>query len=93
MYLGEVLGVDFVAIDRLEADPDIATTVALFARGSIVPNLSYNLKGTPCERVMGRKFCYYNQDVQELFPEDQLLVEMGIKSYAGISHFGRTFAR
>lgn len=83
-HLGEALGVDYVVIDRLDKTPGVAETVALFAKGAIVPNLRYDLKGTPCENVMGRKFCFYPQGIQHQFPDDALLVEMGAESYAGI---------
>lgn len=83
-YLGETLGVDYVVVDRLSETPGVAETVALYAKGEIVPNMTYPLKGTPCENVMGKRLCFYSQKVQSLFPADCLLVEMGVDSYAGI---------
>jgi PAS domain S-box-containing protein len=83
-YLGENLDMDYVVIDRIDEDPAIAETVALYARGAIVPNMRYALKGTPCENVLGRRLCVYPQGVQQLFPEDNLLAEMGVQSYIGI---------
>lgn len=43
-YLGETLGVDYVVIDRLNEEPGIAETVALYTKGEIVQNMSYDLK-------------------------------------------------
>ncbi len=83
-YLGESLGVDYVIIDRLDSTPGIAETIALYAKGGIAPNMRYDLKGTPCENVIGKDFCCYPSDAQKLFPSDALLAEMGIESYAGI---------
>ncbi|MFZ2160786.1 MAG: PAS domain S-box protein [Sideroxyarcus sp.] len=83
-YLGKTLGVDYVLISRLTEDPDSAETIALYAKGSLVPNMRYGLKGTPCENVMGQSFCFYSQGIQQTFPEDALLVEMGASSYAGL---------
>lgn len=83
-YLGEVLHQDYVIIDKLDENPDMAETVAFYAKGGIVPNLRYPLKGTPCENVMGKQLCVYPQGVQQLFPEDRLLVEMGVESYVGV---------
>ncbi|HXU94090.1 MAG TPA: PAS domain S-box protein [Gallionella sp.] len=83
-FLGEELGVRYVLIDRLDGDPGIAETVALYAGGGIVPNMRYALKDTPCDNVIGQRVCCYPQGVQALFPQDKLLVEMGAESYAGI---------
>ena len=83
-YLGENLDVDYVVIDKIDENPDIAETVALYAKGAIVPNMRYALKGTPCENVMGKRLCVYQQGVRQLFPEDILLAEMGVESYIGI---------
>jgi PAS domain S-box-containing protein len=83
-YLGQKVAVDYVVIDRIDENPGIAETVALYARGAIVPNMRYALKGTPCENVMGRQLCVYPQNVQQQFPEDTLLAEMGVESYIGI---------
>lgn len=83
-FLGERLDIDCVVIDRLDENPEMAETLALYAKGAIVPNMRYALKGTPCENVIGRQLCVYPQGVQQLFPEDTLLVEMGAESYIGI---------
>ncbi len=83
-YLGQALRVDYVLIDRLSRTPGVAETAALYARGEIIPNMAYSLKGTPCENVVGKRLCYYPHGVQALFPEDKLLAEMGVESYTGI---------
>ncbi len=84
-YLGKTFAIDYVIIDRLAADePGCAETVALYARGELLPSMRYPLSGTPCENVMGKVLCYYPQGVQSLFPADHLLVEMHVESYAGI---------
>lgn len=83
-YLGKALNVDYVVIDKLSEDADIAETVALYAKGNIAPNMRYALRDTPCNSVMGKEFCYYRQNIQTLFPADTMLVDMGAESYAGI---------
>jgi len=82
-YLGESLHVDYTIVAQLDEKMHEAQTVALFAKGEIVENIRYALNGTPCENVVGNAFCSYEQDVQSLFPEDHLLVDMGVEGYAG----------
>lgn len=83
-FLGEILDMDYALIDRIDEEPGMAETVALYAKGAIAPNLRYELKGTPCENVMGRRLCVYPHSIQQLFPEDALLPGMGAESYIGI---------
>ncbi len=87
--LCRMLEVDFAFIGRLGAeDPHRIHVMAVCVRGKIVENFSYHLHGSPCENVVGREPCHYPRDVQSLFPEDRMLVEMGIESYIGHPLFG-----
>ncbi|MGZ5015695.1 MAG: PAS domain S-box protein [Methylobacter sp.] len=83
-YLGQMLEADYVIVDKLADDPANAETVAVYAKGEVLPNMQYSLKGTPCANVMGGGLCCYPADVQQRFPEDSLLVDMQIESYAGL---------
>lgn len=89
-HLGETLGVDHVVIGRLAEEPGIAETVACYAHGAIVPNMRYALADTPCANILGKCSCSYPRGVQALFPQDALLVDMGVDSYAGISVWDST---
>ena len=83
-YLAQIFGVDYVIIDKLGSQITQAETVALYVKGDIVPNMLYDLKGTPCDGVMNGKLCAHPKNVQQLFPDDYLLVEMQVESYAGL---------
>lgn len=83
-YLSKTLDADYTIIDRLADEPQEAETVALFARGELLPNMCYSLKGTPCEQVMGGELCCYSQGVQGHFPGNTTLIEMGVESYIGL---------
>jgi PAS domain S-box-containing protein len=84
-YLGVTLGMDYVLIAQLaDDDHTMVETVALYAKGEILPNMRYELKGTPCDNIIGRNLCLYPERVQALFPADTLLMDMGAESYAGI---------
>jgi PAS domain S-box-containing protein len=84
-YLGESLGLAFAFCDMIDPDDDSKVqTLALYAHGKITENISYSLRDTPCENVIGREACCYVEGIQQLFPKDQLLVDMHAESYAGI---------
>ena len=83
-YLGKMLGLDYVIVDKLASDPAYAETVAIYAKGSVVPNMQYSLQYTPCENVMNSGLCCYPENVQQRFPKDSLLVDMQVESYTGI---------
>lgn len=83
-FLGEKLAVEYALVDELLPDQRRARTVGLYASGKVVQDLEYELRGTPCENVMGKTLCCYPEGIQELFPQDALLREMGAQSYLGI---------
>ncbi len=57
-------------------------TIAVSARGENVDNFSYDLEGTPCKNIISGGPCIHPRDVQAKFPDDLLLVKMGVDSYA-----------
>ncbi|MEH6402497.1 MAG: ATP-binding protein [Sneathiella sp.] len=83
-YLGEKLAMDYVFVDELLEDNKTAKTVALYSMGEFPENISYPLEGTPCANVIGKTLCCYTRQVQESFPEDEMLVDMDAESYVGI---------
>lgn len=84
MFLGEKLGVEYALVDELLPDQMRARTVGLYASGKVVPDVEYDLAGTPCENVMGKNLCCYPRGIQALFPEDSMLQQMAAESYLGI---------
>ncbi len=83
-FLGQKLGVEYALVDELLPDKITARTIGVYAAGEIIPDIEYSLKGTPCENVIGGNLCSYPSGVQNLFPEDKLLVDMSAESYVGI---------
>ncbi len=82
--LGRQLGYAYVFIGQLSPDdPQQVDTLAVYAHGKLAGNISYRLPGTPCENVLMRRVCFYPSGVQQAFPDDRLLQEMGVESYAG----------
>ncbi len=89
-FLAENLVMDFVCIDTLEGDGLTARTVAVWHDGQFEDNVSYALKDTPCGEVVGQTICCYTASVTQLFPKDQVLLELQAESYAGVTLFSHT---
>jgi PAS domain S-box-containing protein len=65
-------------------------TLAYWADGRVRENVEFDLAGTPCEDVVRGQFCHHPAGVQEKFPLDRPLVEMGVESYLGVPLQGET---
>jgi len=83
--MATMFNADYAFIGLLDKDDAmLVNTYMVYARGKIVPNFSYSLPGTPCMTVIGKKACAYPEHVQQLFPNDEMLIEMNVDSYIGI---------
>ncbi|RMF07491.1 MAG: PAS domain S-box protein, partial [Candidatus Neomarinimicrobiota bacterium] len=86
--LYNVLGCDFAFVGELiSREPERVQTLAFIQDGTPAENFTYDLKGTPCENVEGKAYQQYTTHIQEQFPDDTLLQEMGIDSYCGMPLF------
>ncbi len=83
IQLAQTLEMDYAFVGELTENGKAVRTVANFAHGKIADNFFYRLPGTPCADVVGKSICFHARGVQQLFPEDRLLVDMGIESYIG----------
>ena len=88
MYLEKIFDVDYVLIGLLdEHKENQVTTIANCVSGEMADNFSYDLEGTPCCHVVGgtgEAIRSYPSGIQQLFPDDHMLVDIGAESYAGI---------
>ena len=83
-HLAEALGIRYVLLARLDpATKSRAITLAFWANGSLGKEFVFELAGTPCEDVLEQRECYYRDNVQQQFPADEMLVEIGAESYLG----------
>jgi PAS domain S-box-containing protein len=82
-YIAQVLGMEYVCIDRLEGNGRLATTVAVYNDGEFESNVTYALKDTPCGAVLDQSVCCFPRDVQRLFGKDAVLRELEAESYIG----------
>ncbi len=84
-YLAQNLAMDFVCIDRLDADGLSARTVAVWCDGHFEDNVTYALKDTPCADVVGKTVCCFPASVCQFFPRDQVLQDLRAESYVGVT--------
>ena len=68
--------------------PNKIRTLSFWSGGTLVPNIEFDLTGTPCEEVIHGGLCSYPRGVEEKFPK----AAPGIQSYLGTplqAHDGR----
>jgi PAS domain S-box-containing protein len=87
--LATTLDVNYALVGKLHSKhAELVCTIAVWADGKIGENFEYTLHQTPCQNLIGKGLCSYPNQVQQQFPQDQLLKEMGIESYMGIPLVG-----
>jgi hemerythrin-like metal-binding protein/PAS domain S-box-containing protein len=86
-FLARALDIDHAFIGRLSESGEVIQTISFFSKNKITNNFEYQLKGSPCENVVGKDLDFYEKGVSELFPEDTALKEMKIEGYAGAPLF------
>lgn len=85
MHLTRILSADIVFIGEMEhQNAESISSIAAIRRGAIIDNFKYSLKDTPCEVVVKKKPCCYQEGVCLLYPEDRMLRDMSIEGYAGV---------
>lgn len=58
-------------------------TIAVWVKGREIENFTYDLKGSPCANVLEHSMEFICDNAANLYPEDELLISMGIESYFG----------
>ena len=84
--LAAQLGASHVILGRLDLKGERRQAVLLaYRRGEDWgPELAYELPGTPSELIAEGRVCYHASAVQQAYPADILLAELGIQSYLGL---------
>lgn len=91
--LAEFYGARYAFIGLLNDSRQDVQTLAVWAGEDFAPNFEYNLVGTPCRDVLDLQQELIPHEAARLYPDDAMLVEMGVDSYYGaplISSSGRT---
>jgi PAS domain S-box-containing protein len=83
-HLSSAMGCKYVFVGELEEqETDRIKTLSVWADGNFAENFVYDIAGTPCQNVVGKQLCFFPRDIQEKFPDDHLIKEMGVVSYVG----------
>lgn len=78
------IGADFVFIAMIDSEKGNANAISVAKKGQIVEGFSYDLLSTPCDDVANKNICSHSCNIQQLYPNDKLLVDMGIDGYVGV---------
>jgi len=82
--LARALKTRYAIIGCLEAgDAPGIRTLAVWDGDGPGEDLRYDLRGSPCERVLERSTCFFPERVVSLFPHDALLAELKVECYVG----------
>ena len=83
-HLASAVGVNYAFVAEFAGVATRVRTLAYWGKGEILPNLDYDLEGTPCEDVVRGGLCHHPLGVKEKFPRDRGLIDLGIESYLGV---------
>ncbi|MFC1744879.1 response regulator [Candidatus Riflebacteria bacterium] len=86
-HLSRAFSFRYCFISEYHADTQSCKVVAGWNKDSFLPEIKYGVEGTPCQKVIaGQDFCF-TEKLQELFPDDHMLVEMNAHCYLGVPLF------
>ena len=82
---------DHCLIAEYNLEHRTAQTRCYLVQGKLADNIRYSLGGTPCEEVLDSvDICIYESQIQQQFPQDEILQVIDAQSYLGIPIQSRT---
>ena len=83
--LADAIQADIVLLGELTDDTrSRVRAVAVVVDGEVAEPFEYDLAGTPCDGVVGKRACFHADGLQAAFPKDVLLQQMGVEAYVGV---------
>lgn len=82
--LAEAIGVRYAVVAEFLPETNSARSLAFWTGHGFADNVEWTLPGTPCRDVVGGQFSHFASGLQEAFPEDLPLVDLGAVSYLGV---------
>ncbi|SEU02178.1 PAS domain S-box-containing protein [Stigmatella erecta] len=83
MHLAKSFGVTSALVGELQPERDSLRTMAFWLNGRFEENVTYRLQGTPCHNAVLSSLCHYRDGVATRFPEDAMLMDLGMRGYLG----------
>ena len=83
-HLATALGVSHAFVAEFAGAATRVRTLAYCGKGQTLPNLEFDLAGTPCQDVVLGGLCHHARGVRKEFPKDKILVDLEIESYMGV---------
>ena len=80
--LSALLEADCVIVGKLENGSMQA--IGMQRDGKVVKHYEYAMPGTPCENTTHSGYCEFPENIQQLYPSDTELVNMGAEAYVGM---------
>ena len=78
----------FGFVTEVGQEPGSLNILALWNGEGFGENFTYQVKGTPCERVLAKDLVSIQKDVQKAYPEDAWLGDIGAQSYMAVPLLG-----
>jgi GAF domain-containing protein len=83
-HLAAALGVQYAFVSEIHEDRTRFRTLAVWGRGTFLPNFDTPVTGTPCEAVLNGHTVHHARHLQALFPHDKTLIDWAAESYCGV---------
>src|SRR5262245_49954807 len=84
-HLASGLGARYAFVTECGENPKgRLRTRAVWSAGALDKNFEYDAAQTPCQQVLDGTVSYHCRDLQRLFPQDRVLIDLGVESYLGI---------
>jgi PAS domain S-box-containing protein len=89
--LAQALNVRYAFVGEWrEQTPGKVSTLAVWSGTDFAEPFEYDLKGSPCEHMIGQQLSLHESGIQERFSDDHLLVQLEVQSYCGIPLFDQS---
>lgn len=84
LQLHQIIGADYTFIAKIDSDVMVSKTIAFATKDGLQENFEYALEHTPCHDVSHDTVCVYPSQICNIYPQDQLLIDMNINGYVGV---------